>query len=90
MPAWHFGFIKFCKNLFTACTMIKKFVVACHVSTIPKSPPKIIVQSHKHKDVTFFLPVRRGTSEARDEQESTETLSFRCDCERCRLVRTGN
>jgi len=26
-------------------------------------------------------------SEAKDEQESTETLSFRCDCERCRLMR---
>ena len=26
-------------------------------------------------------------SEAKVEQESTETLSFRCDCERCRLVR---
>ena len=29
----------------------------------------------------------RGMSEAKVEQESTETLSFRCDCERCRLVR---
>ena len=29
----------------------------------------------------------RGMSEAKGEQESTETLSFRCDCERCRLVR---
>ena len=26
-------------------------------------------------------------SKAKGEQESTETLSFRCDCERCRLVR---
>ena len=26
-------------------------------------------------------------SEAKGEQESTETLSFRCDCERCRLTR---
>ena len=26
-------------------------------------------------------------SEAKGEQESTETLSFRCDCERCRLMR---
>ena len=24
-------------------------------------------------------------SEAKDEQQSTETLSFRCWCERCRL-----
>ena len=29
----------------------------------------------------------RGTSGARGEQESTKTLSFRCDCERCRLTR---
>ena len=29
----------------------------------------------------------RGTSVARDEQQSTETLSFRCCCERCRLMR---
>ena len=29
----------------------------------------------------------RGTSGARGEQESTETLSFRCDCERCHLTR---
>ena len=29
----------------------------------------------------------RGMSEAKVEQESTETLSFRCDCERCRLMR---
>ena len=29
----------------------------------------------------------RGTSGARVEQESAETSSFRCDCERCRLSR---
>ena len=29
----------------------------------------------------------RGTSVVRGEQESTETLSFRCDCERCHLTR---
>ena len=29
----------------------------------------------------------RGTSAARDEQQSTETLSFRCCCERCCLTR---
>ena len=29
----------------------------------------------------------RGTSEARGEQESAKTLSFRCDCERCCLTR---
>ena len=34
-----------------------------------------------------FTKPSRGTSEARGEQESAETLSFRCDCERCRLTR---
>ena len=29
----------------------------------------------------------RGMSEAKGEQEATETLSFRCDCERCRFMR---
>ena len=36
--------------------------------------------------VAFTSP-SRGMSEAKVEQESTETLSFRCDCERCRLTR---
>ena len=29
----------------------------------------------------------RGTNVVRGEQESAETSSFRCDCERCRLMR---
>ena len=36
--------------------------------------------------MVFYRP-RRGMSEAKGEQESMETLSFRCDCERCRLMR---
>ena len=36
--------------------------------------------------VAFTSP-SRGMSEAKGEQESTETLSFRCDCERCRFMR---
>ena len=36
--------------------------------------------------VAFTSP-SRGMSKAKGEQESTETLSFRCDCERCRLTR---
>jgi len=32
--------------------------------------------------------VSRGTNVVRDEHASTETLSFRCKCERCRLLRT--
>ena len=34
-----------------------------------------------------FTKPSRGMSKAKGEQESTETLSFRCDCERCRLTR---
>ena len=40
----------------------------------------------KGRRVAFTKP-SRGTSEARDEQKSTGTLSSRCDCERCRLMR---
>ncbi len=36
--------------------------------------------------VAFTSP-SKGMSEAKGEQESTETLSFRCDCERCRFMR---
>ena len=36
--------------------------------------------------VAFTSP-SRGMSEAKGEQESTETLSFRCDYERCRFMR---
>ena len=42
--------------------------------------------ARKSRKVAFTKP-SRGTSEARDEQESTGTLSSRCDCERCRLMR---
>ena len=42
--------------------------------------------TRKSRKVAFTKP-SRGTSEARDEQESTGTLSSRCDCERCRLMR---
>ena len=39
-----------------------------------------------NKNVAFTSP-SRGMSEAKVEQQSTETLSFRCWCERCRLTR---
>ena len=42
--------------------------------------------ARKSRKIAFTKP-SRGTSEARDEQESTGTLSSRCDCERCRLMR---
>ncbi|MBR1424325.1 hypothetical protein IJ579_02040, partial [bacterium] len=34
-----------------------------------------------------FTKPSRATSKARDEQASTEALSFRCNCERWRLLR---
>ena len=37
--------------------------------------------------VRAWSKFKTGMSEAKGEQESTETLSFRCDCERCRLTR---
>ena len=37
--------------------------------------------------VRAWSKFKTGMSEAKGEQESTETLSFRCDCERCRLMR---
>ena len=63
-----FGFIKFCKNLFVACTMIKKFVVACHVSTIPKSPPKIIRENtYTDQQGQFFLRILASATLERSE-----------------------
>ena len=37
--------------------------------------------------VRAWSKFKTGMSEAKGEQESTETLNFRCDCERCRLTR---
>ena len=37
--------------------------------------------------VRAWSKFKTGMSVAKGEQESTETLSFRCDCERCRLMR---
>ena len=48
------------------------------------------VESNKnssHIRKAAFTSPSRGMSEAKGEQESAETLSFRCDCERCRLTR---
>ena len=39
------------------------------------------------KPKAAFTKPSRGMSKAKGEQESTETLSFRCDCERCHLMR---
>ena len=39
------------------------------------------------KRKTAFTKPSRATNEVRDEQLSTETLSFRCNCERWRLMR---
>ena len=45
------------------------------------------VNNQKRGGQAAFTKPSRGMSEAKGEQESTETLSFRCDCERCRLTR---
>ena len=45
------------------------------------------VNNQKRGGKAAFTKPSRGMSEAKGEQESTETLSFRCDCERCRLSR---
>ena len=37
--------------------------------------------------VRAWSKFKTGMSVAKGEQESAETLSFRCDCERCRLMR---
>ena len=44
--------------------MILKFIVACHVSTIPKSPPKMIREEKKiapdeKKNPVFFIIIIR-------------------------------
>ena len=44
-------------------------------------------KNSSHIRKAAFMSPSRGMSEAKGEQESTETLSFRCDCERCRLTR---
>ena len=54
--------VNFCKYFFGACTMILKFIVACHVSTIPKSPPKIIRENTYtgFKESQFFFAKKRN------------------------------
>ncbi len=47
---------------------------------------KRVKQSRKPSRTPLPSP-SRGMSEAKVEQQSTETLSFRCWCERCRLMR---
>ena len=47
--------------------------------------PKSLISRRGSK--AAFTEPSRGMSEAKVEQTSTETLSFRCVCERCRLMR---
>ena len=54
------------------CKLFAIFLLLHHAVRFPVIPQRI---------------ASRGTSEARDEQQSTETVSFRCCCERCRLSR---
>ena len=59
---------------------MKKIVEPCH----PEERSDVGIASSSK---AAFTSPSRGMSEAKGEQESTETLSFRCDCERCRLTR---
>ena len=45
------------------------------------------VRKHKCETLRAWSKSKTGMSEAKVEQQSTETLSFRCWCERCRLTR---
>ena len=56
ITAW-FWRVKKCKTFLEACSMILEFDVTCHVSTIPKSPPKIIRENTYtgFKRSQFFL-----------------------------------
>ena len=45
------------------------------------------VRKHKCETLRAWSKTKTGMSEAKVEQQSTETLSFRCWCERCRLTR---
>ena len=45
------------------------------------------VRKHKCETLRAWSKSKTGMSEAKVEQQSTETLSFRCWCERCRLSR---
>ena len=49
-------------------------------------PNNVDLRRVKQKRAAFTSP-SKGMSEAKVEQQSTETLSFRCWCERCRLTR---
>ena len=59
---------------------MKKIVEPCH----PEERSDVGIASSSK---AAFTSPSRGMSEAKGEQESTETLSFRCDCERCHLTR---
>ena len=59
---------------------MKKIAKPCH----PEERSDVRIASSSK---AAFTSPSRGMSEAKGEQESTETLSFRCDCERCRLTR---
>ena len=45
------------------------------------------VRKHKCETLRAWSKSKTGMSAAKVEQQSTETLSFRCWCERCRLTR---
>ena len=50
--------------------MILKFVIACHVSTIPKSPPKIIRENtYTDQQGQFFLRILASATLERSESQ---------------------
>ena len=63
-----------------------------NIKDIRMNKPRSATHVAHNNETSSLAPRReskpsRGTSGARVEQESAETLSFRCDCERCRLSR---
>ena len=58
--------------------MILEFIVACHVSTIPKSPPKIIRENTYtgFKESQFFLRRAEARAKRETKRASTKMLVF--------------
>ena len=90
MGFWH---VKFCKNLFKACTMILKFIVACHVSTIPKSPPKIIRENTYTgfwESQFFFISVWSELLDCHVATLFAMTANRQCKRQKCHVITSGS
>ena len=62
-------------------------MILLKVNILSDPSPEFEQTSTTGHDNAIFTSPSIGMSVAKGEQESTETLSFRCDCERCRLMR---